>query len=1745
MIATHNRPRLLSGRSLKSVADQTRPPDLLIVVDDSDPEVRRHNREAVEGFGVPGTSVTYMENDRTPGASGAWNTALAHLQAAAPSAFVAILDDDDSWEPEYLRVCEKTSLELDLDMTASGIVYHKSEPPEEKLLDPPGQLAAWDLLIRNTNIQGSNMFVRLRKLLEAGGFDEALASTTDRDICIRLADLKTVKYGASGGHLVRHYAENDRPRLSKPGSPVKRAGLYHFFRKYRNRMSEVEKSAFIRRCRELFGYDPSEEVPEPPDAASSGGTEAAPRFVAAEPVHGGAAESLDLVVGAITSPDVTLAANLMGSLSRRIGGRGDATLKVVLLENGGHEAAGREALREAVDQAVAQGLDVTLITFERQAADAASGTFLATKRQLEGRKSIALSRTMLQHYLFLEAAPRAEAVTWILDDDVALEGLGYGPDGVVGAHKVDYVSGIRQLKTAGIDVVLCQDTGDPPLPALSCVRTQMVDIYHNLSHIASLRPDDPYPNLRGENRISRLDRRDYYYDLSSIETSHLELPFWYEAGGDLSVGQAFGEMAARLPDIMRGIQVFRPLTRVEAGGDASSLTPSVARGPATLVFDVLALRDFPNAASAAGGTDSRRSDMVWCLLNSFAGGRRIMRAQLPVRQVREKASSSRPVFDILLQDIRGYALYSTLQDAFTKRAHLRLREGKEPHGRDFLRFDEREVGDMVDSYREYVRRRALAFELSFIRIIGLLSALRPLCQPDPATEPVPWWLKSPEHAASAIKLQKFVESVSSVYTDKRLDGFRQQVSDIDTDAVEHFFKNLPATVDRHRANTPLPAEALRQRADAHVRSEFATGPLTCLGMGEEGTVLTDGRRVYKHFHHWNFRGRERKAAFLRSLAGRLSGYKTLPALLEVRQSGESVVAVYPYEAGTRYGGGHLDGLLTLLRECRQAGIACRNIHPDNLLVTPSGLKLVDYGADIVPFSGPEFEQMCRRVLLTYRFAFRSDLKSLMTRALNDAALPELAGLEQFKNALDPRAPDTIFYRPVVRMIADRRPRSALDYGCGGGKMAEMLSREGIKVTGYDPDPACIEKCRKHGGRASYGGSELRARLLAGSSRFDAVVCSRVLCTIPGRQEFEAVLRDLRRLASGSGEVFVAVCNPFYLTTTSTELAEKHLPEDPRYEDTFPYSKTVAVSGGRRMEVHRSYDAYRRAFAKAGLFVLEARESDGTDTLSVLPASEHLVFRLSPAPSDGLRVSLLIKTCLMEWQTIERLVRHQVGQLEGPRGFVERIVVVDPSEGPFPRQYDRPDAKAHRAAMERLLEDGVVDRVVYAPTDPKIIRSTYRRWFGAESVNTHSDNGQQLFATLFGFDSCSGDYVLQLDCDLLISRTDRRHDYLSEMRSVMHRDPCALFVSLDICRTEPVPYTSKGPGGDWRVEVRGCLYDRRRLQSILPVPNELRNGLFAHAWHRAFDRLIASSGYHSYRGGNPGTSFIHVPNNRKTGAGGWLDIVGAVERGHAPEAQFGSVDLAGSDNDWAGPKRSEPFVFVVCGRNAAHARFKRCLHSLAVQRGVKWGAVVVDDASTNGLGDYAEMLLADYADRVTLIRNERRRGTLYNTWRAVTQVCADPETVIVTVDADDALIGGRVLERVQAEYDGGADATVGSMLRLDKEAPHTANFDSPRRWDSNVWQHLRTFKKYLFDAINVEDFKIDGEWIDRATDWAFMVPIIEMAASPRLIPDRLYLYEPAVPKDKDGRRRRDRIIGRILSKNPYAKLKRDQISCEPE
>ena len=134
------------------------------------------------------------------------------------------------------------------------------------------------------------------------------------------------------------------------------------------------------------------------------------------------------------------------------------------------------------------------------------------------------------------------------------------------------------------------------------------------------------------------------------------------------------------------------------------------------------------------------------------------------------------------------------------------------------------------------------------------------------------------------------------------------------------------------------------------------------------------------------------------------------------------------------------------------------------------------------------------------------------------------------------------------------------------------------------------------------------------------------------------------------------------------------------------------------------------------------------------------------------------------------------------------------------------------------------------------------------------------------------------------------------------------------------------------------------------------------------------------------------------------------------------------------------------------------------------------------------------------------------------------------EADDALIGDRVLERLAAKYESGADVTIGSMLRADKAAEYPVELEAPRAHrGGNVLQHLRSFRKRLFDAIPDEALRLDGEYIELASDWAFMLPMVESATRPTHLNEPLYLHEPSGCGKGADRTVREETIGRIVGK----------------
>ena len=1722
LIATARRPRLLASRALPSIGRQTRIPWRVVVVDDSRSETAAlHTEQSVRAWRPAGIAVDFLRNRRTKGACGAWNSGLDHLLRTCSDPrrlYVAILDDDDGWEPDHLERCLALAECRGLDMVASPFLRVEKDTTPLRVI-PPLSLRASDFLVGNPGIQGSNLVCRLSVLLEAGLFDESLPSCTDRDLCIRISELPGVRYGATAHPTVHHFACRSRPRLSTAHSPSRLRGLDRFFRKHRDRMSDTERERFRTRARRLFGWEESPPVTLAASPPDHGSPASAPRRSETS------RSAPHLIVGMIADTDrLEEVRGLLADLRDRAGDPALSGLDVLVLENGRGRTAG-DALRAVVAHERARGLRIHLVDRTHHREDAARGRVLDGGASRGRRLPIAHARTALQTYLYAFARSRPGAVVWIVDDDMRLDPLVAGEDGRLRRTPLDLAPVLRKLRelhTSGaVDVAIGAYTGAPPLPFAAAVRVQLVDLMASLQWLSMLDPNEVLPDRSRDNAALRSGRRDYYYDLSRSETDRLETPFRVTpAFPGERVREAFVRVAVTAERILAGEQVFRPLAAVP--GPLELTADGLQRGGNTFVLDIETLALAPNPSPAIDGRPSRRSDMLWALLQRRCFGRRVATVPIALHHDRSRVAAGTLDLERIVDDVRGYAVFSALQDTPPAFAS--------PDG-PAIELTDGEVEGIAARVHKYLEERLAAFRLSFHRIRGLTGVLLGLIDDGHA-----WWTEDSCRAPVG-RLRAFAGRLARCYRLETLEDIEREAGTLDTRHIRAFVGQLPKEIEDHRQRlsdiTPvargLEPERVANAKAVAVRLAAPAGRLAVLGCGAEGVTLRDGARVLKVFDYWNSSDAASAAAYLRSLAGAWVGARCLHPIVDFHESGHHAVLVYPFEASAPYTGGHGPGMVELLAECRRYGVVCRNLHPDNLRVVDGRVRLIDYGCDIRPLeSEREYTVMCRRAWLSYRWAGRLGLKEIMRKALNDAGIPELDGFERFQEAVRRVTGHHEFPQDVVLDMAGHA-RRVLDYGCGNGWLARELAHKGMEVLGYDPDPTSRSRWRSPGRVTDDLRFTHERSSLVADAPFDLVVCRRVLCTVESDAEMSEILSDLRALVSERGRVVVTVCDPHFTFGGASPEAGRELPPEARYEDTFTWRKAMRASGRMRRDVHRPERALRREFARAGLAVSRRVEVPSVDLERFEPMSEHLAFELRPLPPLPGEVTLLVKACAMEATTLGVQVPHLLSQLEGPRAFAERLLVIDSREEGFLRQHTRGSLCELRSEAHRLVGDGWIDRIVEGPGDGEAAAALHRRWFAIPATRAHAATGAQVASTLAGFEACRTRYVLHADADVMVGRLDSSHDVLADMVAGMASDPGALTVSFNIAKDHDRPYTERGPDGAWRTEARAGMVDLVRLRGILPLPNRLDGDRLGLPWHRALDRAVVQGAGRALRGGDRRTFYVHPPNARKRNPAEWLAVIDRIEHGVLPRVQRGKVDWTGDVVDWMGPARREPFVFVVSGRNVPPGRFRRCIESMVRQKGGPWGAVLFDDASDARVAEHFEIACASLSERCTVVRNRRRRGLLANLVTAVRTICTDPESIIVTLDADDALIGDRVLERLAVEYGQGADVTVGSMLRTDKAAHYPACFDRPRECrGGNVWQHLRSFRKRLFDAVPEEALRLDGEYVDIASDWAFMLPIVEMAAHPVHITEPLYLYEPSGTGKGAGRADREATIARIVA-----------------
>ena len=391
-------------RAILTVASQTQQPDELIVVGEEETDFPTDKKSLENKFAK--AKVRWLLNSRTKNLSGAINTASQFLvsQEIDPSnTYLALLDDDDTWESEYLQtVCERATKE-GKDLIISGLIRHNAKDDEGTKQTIPDQLSQKMFLTGNPHIQGSNLFVKMSTFLKAGGFDENLPSTTDRDFIIRLLDLGTVSYSCVQRHLVHHYADSST-RLSTYGSKAKSEGLKRFHQKYNPRMNQEELAKFKERATNVFGWTESTETKQEQNQIK------VPALRQAKE-----SRSFQLVVG-FTASHSSCAAKLLQDLAN-FRKRFPNPISLVILDN--IERPNQlEALIMPNKEEFSTIKIVPKSEVERDADAGKLGTYYTKK---ERRIGPSYGRTALHRFLYLTGIKLENPVFWILDDDVRLD----------------------------------------------------------------------------------------------------------------------------------------------------------------------------------------------------------------------------------------------------------------------------------------------------------------------------------------------------------------------------------------------------------------------------------------------------------------------------------------------------------------------------------------------------------------------------------------------------------------------------------------------------------------------------------------------------------------------------------------------------------------------------------------------------------------------------------------------------------------------------------------------------------------------------------------------------------------------------------------------------------------------------------------------------------------------------------------------------------------------------------------------------------------------------------------------------------------------------------------------------------------------------------------------------------------------------------------------------------------------------
>jgi len=389
-----------------------------------------------------------------------------------------------------------------------------------------------------------------------------------------------------------------------------------------------------------------------------------------------------------------------------------------------------------------------IISRKQQILDSKNGLFGPSFICNESRLPICKARTILQKYLGLYAINNPESIVWILDDDMRLHDKVFS-----------YLPWLPELKSKGIDILLGRFDGGSPNPPMNAVRVQTFDLLYNLDRLENHEDNEVLPDLEHENRKLRKKYPDYYYDLSRKHTGHLESPYWVnKIDNKETVGELRERILQNISKIVTGEPFFRPLIIELPKDPINEAVDSVNRGGNTFVFNYETLLNTPNPSIIISGNISRRSDMLWALINRYHYGCNIKILNFPVIHNRNINNRNGLNIDKTIQEIHGASLYAGLTEYFSHNP-----------SKNFI-FTDGQVDEICDLASAYLVKRISQYQHNFIRICDLSIGLK----------------KYEKYG----QVREYISMLDEAFSNDNLDRFIMETRKLDYSEVKNALKSI-------------------------------------------------------------------------------------------------------------------------------------------------------------------------------------------------------------------------------------------------------------------------------------------------------------------------------------------------------------------------------------------------------------------------------------------------------------------------------------------------------------------------------------------------------------------------------------------------------------------------------------------------------------------------------------------------------------------------------------------------------------------------------------------------------------------------------------------------------------------------------------------------------------------------------------------------------------------------------------------